>query len=214
VASSLHNLIAMVSTHPEWAYATVFLAALLEALPVAGSFVPGSTVILGLSAIISTGGLKLPAVLASAVAGAIIGDGAAFWLGHREKRQILETWPLSGYPKIIARSTQFFQRYGTLAVFLARFLAPVRAFVPVTAGALGMTPQRFFPVNIAAILLWAPAHVLPGLLAGSVLRQWGTTLHHYMAALALLAVIVGVIAWAIWQHLHRSDSRCNQSKVI
>ena len=74
----------------------------------------------------------------------MIGDGAAFWLGHRFKRHILELWPLSSYPTLVAQSEEFFRRHGTLAVLFARFVAPIRAFVPITAGALGMSPPRFF----------------------------------------------------------------------
>jgi len=205
LTSPLYSLVALVSAHPAWAYVTVFLAALLEAVPVAGSFIPGSTVILGLSAVIATGGLQLPPMLGCAFAGAVIGDGAAFWLGHRSKRRILQTWPLANYPTVILRSEEFFARRGLLAVFLARFVPPVRAFVPVTAGALGMPPRRFFPVNIAAVALWAPLHVVPGLLAGSALKQWGTALHHHVAALVLLATAAGVVAWGIRQYLHRAD---------
>ena len=50
---------------------------------------------------------------------------------------------------------------------------PVRV-VPATAGALGMPPRRFYPYNLAAIALWAPAHVVPGLLAGTAYRHAGT----------------------------------------
>ncbi|MBR1217140.1 DedA family protein [Bradyrhizobium sp. U87765 SZCCT0131] len=214
MTSPLYSLVDLVSAYPAWAYATVFCAALLEAVPVLGSFVPGSTVILGLSAVIATGGLKLVPMLASAFAGAVIGDGAAYWVGHRSKRQILEAWPLKNYPTVIARSEEFFAGRGTLAVFLARFIPPVRAFVPVTAGALDMPPQRFFPVNIVAIALWAPLHVVPGLLAGSALKQWGTSLHHHLAALALAAAAVAVVALAIWQYRHRADNLGDRIKII
>lgn len=205
MTSAIHSLIALVGAHPSWAYATVFLAALLEAVPVLGSFVPGSTIILGLGALIASGHLHLVPMLLSAVAGALIGDGAAFWTGHRAQRSILTAWPLSAYPHVVERSEQFFQRHGTLAVFFARFVAPVRAFVPVTAGALGMPPQRFFPVNAAAIMLWAPAHILPGLVAASAMHRWGSTLveGHTAVMLAALVVALGVIAWAVWQHCHR-----------
>jgi membrane protein DedA with SNARE-associated domain len=205
VTSTIHSVIALVAAHPAWAYAAVFVAALLEAVPVAGSFIPGSTIILGLGATIATGGLQLPAMLASAFAGALIGDGAAFWAGHRAKRQILGSWPLSAYPHVVARSEEFFERHGTLAVFFARFVAPVRAFIPLTAGALGMPPRRFFPVNCIAIGLWAPLHILPGLMAASALQHWGATEVRHPVTLAAIAVAGGVIAWAIWQHLRRPD---------
>src|SRR3979411_765785 len=80
---------------------------------------------------------------------------------------------MSRYPGVVAQSEAFFHHWGTLAVFFARFVAPIRAFVPITAGALGMSPLRFYPVNIAAILLWAPAHILPGVLAVSALERTG-----------------------------------------
>ena len=106
-------------------------------------------------------------VLAAAIAGAVLGDGSAFWVGHRSQREILRPGRCRSYPRVVAQSEAFFHRWGTLAVFFARFVPPIRAFVPITAGALGMPPSRFYAVNIPAILLWAPAHVLPGVLAVS-----------------------------------------------
>ena len=165
-------MIAFVSAHAWLAYFTLFLAALLEAVPVVGSVIPGSTIILALSALVPGGELRLEPVLAAAIAGALLGDGSAFWIGHRSQREILSSWPLSNYPRLIAQSEAFFHRWGTLAVFFARFVPPIRAFVPVTAGALDMPPLRFYAVNIPAILLWAPAHVLPGVLAVSALHEY------------------------------------------
>src|SRR5262245_39073613 len=101
VASYLDPLIAFVSANAWLAYLTLFLAALLEAVPVVGSVIPGSTIILALSALVPGGELRFEGVLAAAVAGALIGDGTAFWLGHRRQREILGTWPLSNYPTLI-----------------------------------------------------------------------------------------------------------------
>lgn len=200
--SMLNSFLADVTAHPMWACATVFVAALLEAVPVLGSFVPGSTLILGVGATAGFGGALLPALLASAIAGALIGDGAAYWAGHVAKQQILHAWPLSAYPRLVARSSEFFAQHGLLAVFSARFIAPIRAFVPITAGALGMPPRRFFPVNLAAILVWAPFHVLPGALAGTALRQWGGTEWHHPKLLLALALAAAVLIWALWHHVH------------
>ena len=141
MTSFLDPLIAFVSAHPWLAYLTLFLAALLEAVPVVGALVPGSTIILALSALVPGGELKLWGVLAAAIAGALLGDGSAFWAGHRSQREILGAWPMSRYPGVMAQSEAFFHRWGTLAVFFARFVPPIRAFVPVTAGALGMPPD-------------------------------------------------------------------------
>ena len=92
-----------------------------------GSLVPGSTIILALSALVPGGELKLWAVLTAAIAGAVVGDGGAFWVGHRSQREILSAWPLTNYPGVVAQSEAFFHSRGWLAVFLARFVPPIRA---------------------------------------------------------------------------------------
>jgi membrane protein DedA with SNARE-associated domain len=203
VTSFIDQLVAFVSANAWLAYLTVFLASLLEAVPIVGSVIPGSTIILALSALIPGGELRLEGVLVVAITGALIGDGTAFWVGHLKQREILKAWPISNYPRLIARSEAFFHRWGTLAVFFARFVPPIRAFVPLTAGALGMPPLRFYAVNIPAIPLWALAHVLPGVLAVSALHRYGgvphsgTTKQYWMLAVIGGALIAGLVTWAI-----------------
>jgi membrane-associated protein len=202
VASFIDPLIAFVSAHAWLAYLTLFLAALLEAVPIAGSVIPGSTIILALSALVPGGDLRLEWVLVAAIAGALLGDGTAFWIGHRTQREILNSWPMTNYPRVVAQSEAFFRRWGALAVFFARFVPPIRAFVPITAGALGMTPLRFYAVNIPAILLWAPAHVLPGVLAVSALHRYAGIPHrtgvikHYWVLIVIGGALV--VALAVW----------------
>ena len=78
MTSFLDPVIAVVSAHPWLAYLTLFLAALLEAIPVVGALMPGSTIILALSALVPGGELNLWGVLAAAISGAMLGDGSAF----------------------------------------------------------------------------------------------------------------------------------------
>ena len=210
MTSFLNPLISFVSAHAWLAYLTLFLAALLEAVPVVGSVVPGSTIILALSALIPGGELKLQWVLLAAALGAVFGDGSAFWLGHRRQREILNSWPLTNYPRVVADSETFFHRFGTWAVFFARFVPPIRAFVPVTAGALGMAPPRFYAVNIPAILVWAPAHVLPGVAAVSALHHYAGLPHHeHVGKHIWIFTVVGgsiILALALWTIRRRHSS--------
>jgi membrane protein DedA with SNARE-associated domain len=204
VNSFLDPLIAFASAHSWVAYLTIFLAALLEAVPVVGSVIPGSTIILALSALVPGGELRLEPVFAVAIVGAMLGDGTAFWIGHRSQRQILSSWPMTNYPRVVAQSEAFFHRWGALAVFFARFVPPIRAFVPITAGALGMPPSRFYAVNIPAILLWASAHVLPGVLAVSALHKYaglphheGIGKHYWILSVLGIALIIALMVWTI-----------------
>jgi membrane protein DedA with SNARE-associated domain len=204
VTSLIDPFISFVSTHAWLAYLTLFLAALLEAVPIVGAVIPGSTIIFALSALVPGGELKLGWVLLAAIAGALLGDGSAFLLGYREQREILKAWPLSNYPRLVSQSEAFFNRWGTLAVFFARFVPPIRAFVPITAGALGMAPPMFYAVNIPAVLLWAPAHVLPGVLAVSALHRYGgfaphegIAKHYWILAVVVGALIIALASWVI-----------------
>ena len=202
----LNQLIGFVSLHAELAYAAIFLAAFLEAIPILGTLVPGSTVILALSALIPAGSLGLAPVLASAIAGAVIGEALAYSIGYVSQREVLTSWPMSKYPAVMAQSEEFFHRYGTLAVFFARFVPPVRAVVPVIAGALGMPPRRFYPASIAACLLWAPAHVLPGILAGSAAERWGAKVEHYGLPLVGGIIAIGTIAAIVYHWRNRRNA--------
>jgi len=216
LTSLVDQLVGFVATHGVLAYAVLFLAALLEAVPVFGSVIPGSTIILALSALVPGGELQLVPVLASAIGGALIGDGTAFWIGHRAQREILTAWPLSRYPGVVAQSEAFFQRYGALAAFFARFVPPVRALVPITAGALNMPPPRFYAINVAAVVFWALAHVLPGVLALSILHEYSGLAHptafakHYWMPLVLAgALICGCIVWW-WRRRRGINMRMKQ----
>ncbi len=200
MADFIAYLSSLIAAHSGLAYFAVFLAALLEAVPVFGSLIPGTTIILAMSALIGGGELEFLPVLLAAIIGAVIGDGGSFWIGHRSKREILGVWPMARYPGLVASSETFFDHYGTPAVFFARFVAPVRAFVPLTAGALGMPPLRFYAVNIPAIVLWASAHVLPGALAISLLHDYGGLPRHFgkltwMTAVTVIAAIIGAATW-------------------
>jgi membrane-associated protein len=143
-------------------------------------------------------------VLAAAILGGMLGDGLSFWTGHKLQHRILERWPLSAYPKLVRQAEEFFRRRGTLAVFFARFVAPVRAFVPIVAGALTMPPRRFFAVNIPAVAAWAAAHVVTSAFAGHLLERatfgaWRETLEPY--AIPAIAVLT-LIAFAVWTIRH------------
>lgn len=182
-----------ITTHPHVAYAAVFLLALSEAVPIIGVVVPGSAVILAISALVPTGVVALWPLMIAAMLGAVTGDGLSFWLGHRYNREILGLWPLNGYPELIARSEVFFSQHGDKSVFLARFTPGVRAFIPLLAGMLRMPARRFYAANVASALAWAPSHTLPGVLIGATFGLLGAA----AKPLAILLVTLIVALWAV-----------------
>ncbi|MEC5406167.1 VTT domain-containing protein [Paraburkholderia sp. MPAMCS5] len=185
------HLLHLLAGHPEWTLTVVFLAAFLESAAVIGTFIPGSTAMFLAGALTGTGSLSLGWALACAIAGAIAGDGLSFWLGSRYKSQIVKRWPFSRHPEVLEAGYRFFDRHGAKSVVFARFVGPLRAIVPVVAGMLGMTPLRFYAMNVLSALLWAPAHILPGVVFGASVLLAGAVSFRLVVILAML----GGSAW-------------------
>jgi membrane protein DedA with SNARE-associated domain len=192
--SHFFGLADFIGAHPELAFIAVLLLALSEALPVIGTVVPGSTLILAVSTIATAADVKPWILLVAAVVGAVAGDSLAFWLGHRFHREILRGWPLNRFPGLVERSAHFVRKHGLLSVFLARFMAVVRAFVPLVAGILRMSSQHFFLANVLSALVWAPLHVFPGVVAGMAISVAGPR----GAEIALVVLGVLIVASIIW----------------
>ncbi|MGB7830514.1 MAG: DedA family protein [Pseudolabrys sp.] len=170
MTSSFSTLIDFIHAHSQYTHIAIFLLALSEAIPVVGTVVPGSTLIIGISALATSANANPWLLVIAATAGAIIGDGLSFWLGQRYHREILKAWPLNKYPHLIARSERLVAQYGAASVFLARFALVVRAFVPLVSGILRMPPLQFYSANILSALAWAPAHIFPGVLFAMALQ--------------------------------------------
>lgn len=195
VASFFSAVTEFIAARPHFAYAAVLLLALSESVPVIGAVVPGTAVILAISALVPTGAVTLWPLLGAAVVGAILGDGLSFWIGHRYNQRILQSWPINRHPDLVTRSEAFFARHGDKSVFIARFVPGVRAFIPLIAGALRMRVSRFYVANILSALVWAPSHILPAVLVGSAFKQFG-------AAAEPLAILLIILIVTIWAAVH------------
>ncbi|QND44531.1 phosphatase PAP2 family protein (plasmid) [Rhizobium lusitanum] len=202
MASFVSSVIQWLSAHPHIAYMAVFVLALCESIPIIGVVVPGTAVILALSALVPSGVLVLWPLLAAAILGAIVGDGLSFWLGHRYHREIVSLWPLNRYPELIERSEAFFKRHGDKSVFIARFAPGVRAFIPLLAGMLGMSARRFYVVNITSALVWAPSHILPGVFVGAAFSALGGAAKP-LAVLFIILIAACCLTWRLGRWILR-----------
>lgn len=193
----LSGITTLIEQHAYVAYALIFLLAMSEALPGIGIVVPGTAVILAVSALIPAGVVKLWPMLAATASGAIVGDGLSFWLGHRYQRALLSVWPLNRYPTMVEKGEAFFARHGNMGVFLARFIPGVRAVVPLLAGIVGMAPWRFYLANVLSAIAWTLSHVLPAVFVGAAFTEFGKA----AKPLAVLLALIIVLLWLAWKLL-------------
>jgi len=102
--------------------------------------------------------------LASLIAlSAIIGNMVGYWFGHKSgdmlyKRE--DTWIFK--KKYLHRAHDFFEKYGRIAVVVARFLPIIRTFTPIVAGIVKMNKGRFMVYNIIGGILWSFSLVYAG----------------------------------------------------
>jgi membrane protein DedA with SNARE-associated domain len=195
-------IVEFVQAHCYYADVAVFLLAMSEAIPVVGTVVPGSTLVIAISALATSADVNPWMLLVSAFAGAVAGDGFSYWLGWHYHREILNSWPINRYPQFVVRSERFVKQYVLASVFLARFTAIIRAFVPLIAGILRMSPSQFYAANILSALVWAPAHVFPGVLLAIALQLTGTSVQQ-----RTILVIAGLIIVTILIYTTRSYFR-------
>jgi membrane protein DedA with SNARE-associated domain len=190
------QLLHLLAAHAGWTLVFVFVAAFLESLALIGTFFPGSTAMFIAGAFAGTGTLNLGWLFVFAIAGAVAGDALSYWIGHRYRESLAQMWPFVRYPEIFDKAKEYFVRRGARSVILARFIAPLRAVVPIVAGMAGMTPLRFLTMNIISALIWAPAHILPGVVFGASLQIAGAVSFR-LVVIALMLALAGWIAWRI-----------------
>lgn len=183
----------LIALHPWLAYAAVFILAFSESVPVVGAVVPGTAAILAIAALVPSGAVDVWPILAAATIGAVLSDGASYWLGHAHHRGLLDRWPLNRCPGLVARGEEFFHRHGAMSIALARFVPGVRAFVPLVAGIVGMPVTRFYAANLASAVAWAVVHVVPGVAVGGYLHSAHTSADR----LIVPGLVVAGLFWAI-----------------
>jgi len=206
------HLLHLLAEHPGWTLAFVLFAAFVESLALVGTFFPGSTAMFIAGAFAGTGALNLGWLFACAIVGAVAGDALSFWIGRRYGGAIARVWPFSRHPAILEKAEAYFARHGARSVILARFVGPLRAVVPIVAGMAGMTPTRFFMMNVISALVWAPAHILPGVVLGASLQLAGAVSFRLVAIVAILVAAGWLIERASRIVLAHADAWASASR--
>jgi len=124
---------------------------------------------------------------------AFLGGEVGYLIGHKAGPRIFERKE-SGFFSIenVRRTNGFFERFGGLAVIVARFVPIVRTFAPVTAGVGHMNYRKYSLYNAAGALLWGSGLTFAGYLLGYIppLSDFATK---YIDLILLGAVALAVI---------------------
>ena len=148
-------VVSLVREHRSWAAPIVFALAFGESIAVVSLVLPFWGMLVALGAAVGIGGVEFALVWFAASTGAALGDWVSYWLGYHYHAQIARVWPLSRHPDLLPRGHAFFEKYGAWAIVLGRFSGPLRASVPIVAGATQMNRTTFQVANWSSAFLWA-----------------------------------------------------------
>lgn len=191
-----------VGEHPLAAGIAIFLIAFADAVVVLGAAVPALPLLFGIGVLVGLGEISGPYAVASAALGALAGDGISYWVGRRLGPGLRGIWPFTRYPQLLARGETLFRRNAVKSILVARYVGPVRPFVPAIAGIARMPLGRYLPASTAACLSWALLFLAPGWLFGASYHAVAAVAGRLTLVLgALLAVLA--LAWALVWYVYR-----------
>ena len=197
-----HQFTQMVADASGWAYAIVFVLALLDALV---PIVPSETAVITAGVVAASGDLSLELIIPAAAAGAFIGDNLAYLIGHRFGARATERF-FSGEKarhRMDWAEEQLRERGGEL-IIVGRFIPGGRTAVALSAGTLGYRWRRFIAFDAVATLAWATYSALLGYYGGKTFESfWGLVL----ALTTAFAIAGGIelVRWALRRRRKRGS---------
>jgi membrane-associated protein len=178
-----------------WLYAILFVVVFCETGLVVTPFLPGDSLLFATGALaggalsvngVSTQGafnVNLLAVLLFIAA--VLGDAVNYAIGRKMGPAVFERKNSRVFrPEYLARTHQFFEKYGSKTIVIARFVPIIRTFAPFLAGVGSMSYTKFAFYNVAGAFAWVVLFTYAGYFFGS------TPMVQKNFKLVILAIIV------------------------
>lgn len=203
IISFTHDVTATISS---WGYAGIFLLMLLES----SSFPIPSEVILPFAGYLaSVTELDLSITIICATVAGIFGSLIDYYIGRKgvnflEKHKLLGRVILS--PSQLATAAYWFNKYGSVMVFLGRLVPGFRTFISFPAGAVRMPLAKFVGFTAAGCLIWNTILVYVGYYLGSNWAEVAAVSHDLILAL-IVAAVIGAAAYLLIRRNRRKKTK-------
>jgi membrane protein DedA with SNARE-associated domain len=185
-------------------YVGVFLLMVAESMVLP---MPSEAVMPFAGFLVAEGTLGAVGTILSATLGSIVGSligyaigkfGGAPFLSRFGKYLLLD-------PEDLSKTTAFFQRRGSMTIFVSRFIPVVRHLISIPAGMGGMRLLPFCVFTIIGAGLWNA--FLTG--CGYVLKKnWAVVMRYsHLIDIAVLVVLAGLVVLFVVRHLRGRAKR-------
>ncbi|MGZ3899607.1 MAG: VTT domain-containing protein [Bacteroidia bacterium] len=152
-------------------YTVLFLVIFIETGLVAMPFLPGDSLLFTAGLFARSGHLNLSYLLILLFIAAVVGDNCNYWIGRKIGLRIF-TLKIKGKPFIkkeyLDKTHVFFEKHGTKAIIMARFVPIVRTFSPFAAGVAEMQYKKFVMFDVLGGALWIGSLTIAGYLLGEI----------------------------------------------
>ena len=185
-----------------YTYPVLLLLVLLESL---GVPLPGEIALVTAAAYASSGRISIFIVIALAALGAIVGGVLGYWIGIKGGLPLVTRYgAYIGVRKShVDRAHAFFERNGSKTILFGRFIAILRTWAAIVAGAAAMSFAKFVTYNTIGSIVWAIVFGWLGYYFGRDLPL----LEKYISRASFGVLILGAIVIAILVVIKRRKSK-------
>lgn len=161
----------IINAFGDWVALAVTVIIFFETAFIFTSFLPGDSLLFLTGLALANSDSWLPDWLGFILIwlAAFIGTQVGYWIGYRIGPPLFEqnrNFILN--ERVLEKTHAFFDKYGTRAVVLARFVPILRALIPMLAGISKMDIRRFTKLNAIGATLWTGIFLLAGYVIGNV----------------------------------------------
>lgn len=163
------NLAVMVGQYGLFVYAILFVVVFAETGLVATPILPGDSLLFAAGAVAATGALNPNIIVGLLLLAPLCGDNTNYWIGYWLGPKVFNK-PKSIFfnPEHLKRTHNFYEKYGTKMIIIARFMPIIRTFAPFVAGIGRMRYLKFLGFSVIGAVLWVPTFVYCGYFFGNI----------------------------------------------
>ena len=170
-------------------YVLFFLVIYCETGLVVTPFLPGDSLLFVAGAFAGTGQLHLGGLAVLLMIAAFLGDNTNFFIGKFVGLKLFNNPNSKIFRKdILDKTHEFYERHGSKAIIIARFIPLVRTFAPFVAGVGQMTYRKFVSFSVIASFLWVIIFLLGGFLFGNI-----PVIREHMSLIILVVMFISVL---------------------
>lgn len=179
----------ILQTYNNYFYLLFFGIIFCETGLVITPFLPGDSLLFVVGTISASGRLNFVSLLIILIVATFLGDNTNFFIGKFIGKKLFKnknSWIFN--KKMLDKTHDFYARYATRTIIIARFIPIIRTFAPFIAGASWMNYKKFITLSIIAAILWITIFLGGGYLFGNI-----PLIKNHVSIIIILVMVISLL---------------------